>query len=241
MGTHTSKMILAAMAACLLIPSLVQSTPWQPHPYADSPYASNPYGAPPIIYNQKKYEVPKYEPTEPSYEDAKYQPTEPSYVVPKYQPTEPSYGVPKYQPTEPSYEVPKYQPTEPSYEKPYEEYKPSESYGKIEPEFAAVLIGGCDKCRGIEASEVYSPNVKSSIVPVSPLKTCTLPAGVFYNDSLIVCGSGCQATGTPCFTNKIGSDTWEQMAPIKEYRERFTMTVVDSCNALVVVGGFKCT
>merc|ERR1711962_431 len=96
----TSKMILAAMAACLLIPHLVQSTPWQPHPYADSPYAS--YGAPPITYNQKKY-----------------QPTEPSYEVPKYQPTEPSYEVPKYQPTEPSYEVPK-------------EYKPSESYGKIE-------------------------------------------------------------------------------------------------------------
>merc|ERR1719193_234458 len=272
-------MILAAMAACLLIPSLVQSTPWQPHPYADSPYASNPYGAPPITYNQKKYEVPKYEPTEPSYEDAKYQPTEPSYVVPKYQPTEPSYGVPKYQPTEPSYEVPKYQPTEPSYEvpkykpagpsyevpkygpkpapiyttpaptsrysipieKPYEEHKPSESYGKIEPEFAAVLIGGCDKCQGIEASAVYSPNVKSSIVPASPLKTCTLPAGVFYNDSLIVCGSGCQAIGTPCYTNKIGCDTWEQVAPIREYRERFTMTVVESCNALVVVGGFKCT
>merc|ERR1712180_158322 len=197
MGTLTSKMILAAMAACLLIPHLVQSTPWQPHPYADSPYAS--YGAPPITYE-----------------------------VPKYQPTEPSYEVPKYQPTEPSYEVPK-------------EYKPSESYGKIEPEFAAVLIGGCDKCRGIEASAVYSPNVKSSIVPVSPLKTCTLPAGVFYNDSLIVCGSGCQAIGTPCYTNKIGCDTWEEMAPIREYRERFTMTVVESCNALVVVGGFKCT
>merc|ERR1712180_84869 len=181
MGTLTSKMILAAMAACLLIPHLVQSTPWQPHPYADSPYAS--YGAPPITYNQKKY-----------------------------------------QPTEPSYEVPKYQPTEPS----YEEHKPSESYGKIEPEFAAVLIGGCDKCRGIEASAVYSPNVESSIVPVSPLKTCTLPAGVFYNDSLIVCGSGCQAIGTPCYTNKIGCDTWEEMAPIREYRERFTMTDVES-------------
>merc|ERR1712180_479013 len=167
MGTLTSKMILAAMAACLLIPHLVQSTPWQPHPYADSPYAS--YGAPPITYNQKKY-----------------------------QPTEPSY----------------------------EEHKPSESYGKIEPEFAAVLIGGCDKCRGIEASAVYSPNVESSIVPVSPLKTCTLPAGVFYNDSLIVRGSGCQAIGTPCYTNKIGCDTWEEMAPIREYRERFTMTVV---------------
>merc|ERR1712180_394838 len=206
MGRLISKMILVGMADCLLIPSLVQSTPWQPHPYADSPYAS--YGAPPITYNQKKY-----------------------------QPTEPSYEVPKYQPTEPSYEVPKYKPTE----KPYEEYKPSESYGKIEPEFAAVLIGGCDKCRGIEASEVYSPNVKSSIVPVSPLKTCTLPAGVFYNDSLIVCGSGCQAIGTPCYTNKIGCDTWEEMAPIREYRERFTMTVVESCNALVVVGGFKCT
>merc|ERR1712180_201079 len=119
MGRLISKMILVGMADCLLIPSLVQSTPWQPHPYADSPYAS--YGAPPITYNQKKY-----------------------------QPTEPSYEVPKYQPTEPSYEVPK-------------EYKPSESYGKIEP--------------------------------VSPLKTCTLPAGVFYNDSLIVCGSGCQAIG----------------------------------------------
>merc|ERR1711962_487988 len=119
--------------------------------------------------------------------------------------------------------------------------EPPQSYDVKEPEFVAVIIGDCDKCRGIEASAVYSPNVKSSIVPVSPLKTCTLPAGVFYNDSLIVCGSGCQATGTPCFTNKIGSDTWEQMAPIREYRERFTMTVVDSCNALVVVGGFKCT
>merc|ERR1719193_1445810 len=200
-------MILAAMAACLLIPSLVQSTPWQPHPYADSPYAS--YGAPPITYNQKKYDVPKYEQTEPSYEVPKYGP-EPAPIYTTPAPTS-RYSVPT--------------------EKPYEEHKPSESYGKIEPEFAAVLIGGCDKCRGIEASAVYSPNVKSSIVPASPLRTCTLPAGVFYNDSLIVCGSGCQAIGTPCYTNKIGCDTWEEMAPIREYRERFTMTVVESCNA----------
>merc|ERR1711962_1480220 len=119
--------------------------------------------------------------------------------------------------------------------------EPSQSYGVKEPEFAAVIIGDCDKVRGIEASEVYSPNVKSSVVPASPLDTCTLPAGVFYNDSLILCGSGCQAIGTPCYTNKIGCDTWEEMAPIREYRERFTMTVVESCNALVVVGGFKCT
>merc|ERR1712212_300731 len=119
--------------------------------------------------------------------------------------------------------------------------EPPQSYDVKEPEFAAVIIGDCDKVRGIEASEVYSPNVKSSVVPASPLDTCTLPAGVFYNDSLIVCGSGCQAIGTPCYTNKIGCDTWEQMAPIREYRERFTMTVVESCNALVVVGGFKCT
>merc|ERR1719193_313894 len=121
-------MILAAMAACLLIPSLVQSTPWQPHPYADSPYAS--YGAPPITYNQKKYDVPKYEQTEPSYEVPKYQPTEPSYEVPKYGPEPaPIYTTPA--PTS-RYSVPT--------EKPYEEHKPSESYGKIEPEFAAVLI-----------------------------------------------------------------------------------------------------
>merc|ERR1711962_664653 len=119
--------------------------------------------------------------------------------------------------------------------------EPSQSYGVKEPEFAAVIIGDCDKVRGIEASEVYSPNVKSSVVPASPLDTCTLPAGVFYNDSLILCGGGCQEKGTPCYTNKIGCDTWEQMAPIREYRERFTMTVVESCNALVVVGGFKCT
>merc|ERR1712180_219085 len=119
--------------------------------------------------------------------------------------------------------------------------EPSQSYGVKEPEFAAVIIGDCDKVRGIEASEVYSPNVKSSVVPASPLDTCTLPAGVLYNDSLILCGGGCQEKGTPCYTNKIGCDTWEQMAPIREYRERFTMTVVESCNALVVVGGFKCT
>merc|ERR1711962_3387 len=119
--------------------------------------------------------------------------------------------------------------------------EPPQSYDVKEPEFAAVIIGDCDKVRGIEASEVYSPNVKSSVVPASPLDTCTLPAGVFYNDSLILCGSGCQAIGTPCYTNKIGCDTWEEMAPIREYRERFTMTVVESCNALVVVGGFKCT
>merc|ERR1711962_285310 len=119
--------------------------------------------------------------------------------------------------------------------------EPPQSYDVKEPEFVAVIIGDCDKVRGIEASEVYSPNVKSSVVPASPLDTCTLPAGVFYNDSLIVCGGGCQEKGTPCYTNKIGCDTWEQMAPIREYRERFTMTVVESCNALVVVGGFKCT
>merc|ERR1712212_941478 len=119
--------------------------------------------------------------------------------------------------------------------------EPPQSYDVKEPEFAAVIIGDCDKVRGIEASEVYSPNVKSSVVPASPLDTCTLPAGVFYNDSLILCGGGCQEKGTPCYTNKIGCDTWEQMAPIREYRERFTMTVVESFNALVVVGGFKCT
>merc|ERR1711962_1543127 len=119
--------------------------------------------------------------------------------------------------------------------------EPPQSYDVKEPEFAAVIIGDCDKVRGIEASEVYSPNVKSSVVPASPLDTCTLPAGVFYNDSLILCGGGCQEKGTPCYTNKIGCDTWEQMAPIREYRERFTMTVVESCNALVVVGRFKCT
>merc|ERR1719193_1772569 len=119
--------------------------------------------------------------------------------------------------------------------------EPPQSYAVKEPEFAAVIIGDCDKVRGIEASEVYSPNVKSSVVPASPLDTCTLPAGVFYNDSLILCGGGCQEKGTPCYTNKIGCDTWEQMAPIREYRERFTMTVVESFNALVVVGGFKCT
>merc|ERR1719167_27425 len=114
------------------------------------------------------------------------------------------------------------------------------SYDVKEPEFAAVIIGGCDKCRGL-GSEIYSPNVNSSIVPVSPFDTCTLPAGVFYNDSLIVCGGGCQETGTPCYTNKIGCDTWKPMDPIREYRERFTLTLVESCNALVVVGGFKCT
>merc|ERR1719289_111974 len=119
--------------------------------------------------------------------------------------------------------------------------EPPQSYDVKEPEFAAVIIGDCDKVRGIEASEVYSPNVKSSVVPASPLDTCTLPAGVFYNDSLILCGGGCQEKGTPCYTNKIGCDTWEQMAPIREYRERFTMTVVESFNALVVVGGFRCT
>merc|ERR1712180_8231 len=136
-----------------------------------------------------------------------------------------------------------YQPaytSEPSYEE--STYVTEAIYkGQEESTFAAVLIGGCDKCRGIEASEVYSPNVKSSTVPVSPFDTCTLPAGVFYNDSLIVCGGGCQATGTLCYTNKIGCNTWEPMTPMKEYRERFTMTVIESCNALVVVGGFRCT
>merc|ERR1719193_658078 len=117
---------------------------------------------------------------------------------------------------------------------------PPQTYDVQEPEFAAVIIGGCDKCRGL-GSEIYSPNVNSSTVPVSPFDTCTLPAGVFYNDSLIVCGGGCQSTGTLCYTNKIGCDTWEPMTPMKEYRERFTMTVIESCNALVVVGGFRCT
>merc|ERR1719193_871711 len=64
---------------------------------------------------------------------------------------------------------------------------PPQTYDVQEPEFAAVIIGGCDKCRGL-GSEIYSPNVNSSIVPVSPFDTCTRPAGVFYNDSLIVCG-----------------------------------------------------
>merc|ERR1719447_1823654 len=276
--------MILALVACLLIPQLVQSTPWgPPQSYADSrmsPYGSNPYGAAPSTYSLNKYDVPKYqpeppkptyiipkyEPTEPSYEVPNYEPTKSSYVVPSYEPTKSSYGVPNYEPTKSSYGVPSYEPSKSSYGVSYkpepiytpqpqiyttpapteyyvqtERYNPYYGKTKIEPEFAAVIIGDCDKVRGIEASEVYSPNVKSSIVPASPLDTCTLPAGVFYNGSLIVCGGGCQATGTPCYTNKIGCDTWEPMTPMKEYRDRFTMTVVDSCNALVVVGGFKCT
>merc|ERR1719447_1502679 len=252
--------MILALVACLLIPHLVQSTPWgPPQSYADSrmsPYGSNPYGAAPSTYNQNKYDVPKYQPEPPksSYGVPSYEPTKSSYGVPNYEPTKSSYGVPSYEPTKSSYGVsykpePIYTPQPQIYTTPApteyyvqtERYNPYYGKTKIEPEFAAVIIGDCDKVRGIEASEVYSPNVKSSIVPASPLDTCTLPAGVFYNGSLIVCGGGCQATGTPCYTNKIGCDTWEPMTPLKEFRERFTMTVVDSCNALVVVGGFKCT
>jgi len=193
------------------------------------------YSQPDVKYEPKDTYV---EPAKPNYgqPEVNYQPKE-SYV----EPAKPNYGEPglKYQPKNTYVE-----PTEQPYEESMNEYQPKEEdsyYEEKEPEFAAVIIGDCDKTRGIEASEVYSPNVKSSVVPASPLDTCTLPAGVFYNDSLIVCGGGSQATGTPCYTNKIGCDTWEQMAPMKEYRERFTMTVVDSYNALVVVGGFKCT
>ena len=81
----------------------------------------------------------------------------------------------------------------------------------------------------------------SSNVPASPLDTCTKPSGVFFNDSLIVCGGGCAASGTPCYSNSKGCDTWEEMPTMKEYREYFTLTAVESYNALVVVGGFKCT
>merc|ERR1719175_141924 len=62
--------------------------------------------------------------------------------------------------------------------------------------------------------------VMSSNVPTSPFDTCTKPSGVFYNDSLIVCGGGCAASGTPCYSNYKGCDTWEEMPTMKEYRER---------------------
>merc|ERR1719447_2400868 len=244
-------------------------SPYGSNPYGAAPstYSLNKYDVPKYQPEPPKptYIIPKYEPPEPSYEVPNYEPTKSSYVVPSYEPTKSSYGVPNYEPTKSSYGVPSYEPSKSSYGVSYkpepiytpqpqiyttpapteyyvqtERYNPYYGKTKIEPTFAAVLIGGCDKCRGLRASEVYSPNVKSSIVPVSPFDTCTLPAGVFYNDSLIVCGGGCQATGTPCYTNKIGCDTWKPMAPIREYRERFTLTLVESCNALVVVGGFKC-
>merc|ERR1712168_1360651 len=189
----------------------------------------------------------KYQPQdnyEPSYDKSKYQPQDnyaPSIKIPNYQPA-PSYREPQYdhkdkqyEPAAPGYQEPKYQPQD-KYNK-----QPAISYGEKEPEFTTVLIGDCDKVRGIQASDVYSPNVMSSNIPASPLDTCTKPVGVFYNDSLIVCGGGCAASGIPCYSNKIGCDTWGEMTTIKEYREKFTMTAVESCNALVVVGGFKCT
>merc|ERR1719175_362566 len=213
------------------------------------------YEPPAPSYVEPKYQPEEkyYEPSTPSYgehKDKYYEPPVPSYGEPKdkyYEPPAPSYGEPKYQPKDnyyeppaPSYKKPIYPPY---YKKPateYEEHK-TNYYGQKEPEFATVLIGDCDKVRGIQASDVYSPNVMSSNVPASPLDTCTKPSGVFFNDSLIVCGGGCAASGTPCYSNKKGCDTWEEMPTMKEYREYFTLTAVESYNALVVVGGFKCT
>merc|ERR1719175_565229 len=220
------------------------------------------YEPPAPSYGEPKYQPEeKYAPSsgEPKYQpkDKYYEPPAPSYVEPKYQPKDnyyeppaPSYKKPIYQPQNydpyaPSYKEPTYQHLDTYYEQPATGYDDSSYlknyYGQKEPEFATVLIGDCDKVRGIQASDVYSPNVMSSNVPASPFDTCTKPSGVFFNDSLIVCGGGCAASGTPCYSNYKGCDTWEEMPTMKEYRERFTLTAVESFHALVVVGGFKCT
>jgi len=108
-----------------------------------------------------------------------------------------------------------------------------------------VLVGGCDHNVGVKDSEVYSPNLQSSIIPPSPFNTCTKPAGAYYNGSLVVCGGGADDEGTPCFQyefrdrSSYEANEWEPFCAMNVHRCRFTMTVVESCNALVVVGGFK--
>merc|ERR1711915_249598 len=160
-----------------------------------------------------------------------YAPTE--YVKPTYKPT--------YAPTE--YVKPTYKTT----------YAPTEyvhptttTMEHVEEEpYATLLIGGCYHNVGVKDTELYPPNIDSSNVPPTPLTTCTKSAGAYYNGSLILCGGGTDDAGTPCYQYEIGprssyeANEWEPFCALNVHRCRFTMTVVESCNALVVVGGFK--
>merc|ERR1711915_374430 len=69
------------------------------------------------------------------------------------------------------------------------------------------------------------------------MKACSKPVGVYYNESIVVCGGGKDGAGTPCYENKIGDSTWVRLCPLNEHREGFTMSVAG--DKLVVVGGFK--
>merc|ERR1711962_1974537 len=110
-------------------------------------------------------------------------------------PSPPKYTKAPVYPSPPKYtEAPVYT-TAPSYMEPVPE----------DEDFATVLVGGCDSDIGIKDSEIYSPNFESDIIPASPVPTCTKPAGVFYNGSVVICGGVKDGQGTPCYTNEIGT------------------------------------
>ena len=72
--------------------------------------------------------------------------------------------------------------------------------------------------------------------PPSPSNSCNKHASVYKNGSIIVCG-GHGASSTLCYSNKLGTATWEDFPPLSVHRERFSMTAVG--DSIVVVGGFK--
>merc|ERR1711962_994951 len=168
-------------------------------------------------------------PTTPAYTNPPVYPSPPKYTEAPVYPSPPKYIKAPVYPSSPKYtEAPVYT-TAPSYMEPVPE----------DEDFATVLVGGCDNEIGIKDSEIYSPNFESDIIPASPMPTCTKPAGVFYNGSVVICGGVTDGQGTPCYSNKIGTKEWREFCPLLEHRDRFTMTAVESSNALVIVGGFK--
>merc|ERR1719283_21544 len=176
--------------------------------------------------------VPNYTPTTTT---KKYNPytTTPN----KYEPQSTHYTTTtkKYQPYNTKYAM-----TTQKYEHsaaPYTTYK-NNCESKMDDKMATVIIGGCDYENVVPTNEIWSVMSYYHQIPKSPFTSCQKPSSVFFNNSIVTCGEGKyhkMACYQYSFQQTSYDKKWQPFPTPPDYREKFTMTALDS--GIAIVGG----